>query len=71
MLFFRSEELLDEWLVSNHAERGALLTVPHLWELSQRWYHNRMLPDYHGRSMEQVQEIFEDVQLTSEFWRPA
>lgn len=70
MLFFRSEELLDEWLMSHQMERGAVLSIQKLWELSQRWYHNRMSPEYHGRNMEQIQEIFKEVGLTSEFWQP-
>jgi hypothetical protein len=69
MLFFRSEESLEEWLASNHAQRGAVLSIPKLWELSQHWYYNRMSPDYHGRTVEQVQEIFKEVGLSSEFWQ--
>jgi len=69
MLFFRSEETLDQWLASKNAARGAVLSISQLWELSQRWYHNRMSPDYHGRTLEQVQEIFKEVGLTSEFWQ--
>ena len=69
MLFFRSEETLDQWLASKHANRGAALSIPQLWELSQRWYHNRLSPEYHGRTMEEVQEIFKEVGLTSTFWQ--
>jgi len=69
MLFFQSEELLNEWLASNQARRGAVFSIPQLWDLSQRWYQNRMSPDYHGRTMEQVQEIFKGAGLTSEFWQ--
>jgi hypothetical protein len=69
MLFFRSEELLNEWLASNKAGRGAVLSVPHIWELSQRWYHNRMSTDYHGRNMEQIQNLFREVGLNTEFWQ--
>ena len=69
MVFFRSEELLGEWLIANHVERGAVLSIPKLWELSQLWYRDRMSPEYRGRSMEQVQEIFRKVGLTSEFWQ--
>jgi hypothetical protein len=68
MLFFRSEETLREWLASRKAERRAVFSIPQLWQLSQRWYHNRMSPDYHGRTLEQVQEIFKELDLTSEFW---
>lgn len=69
MLFFRSEELLDEWLRSNHAQPGAILSVPKLWELSQPWYGGRMLASFHGRTMEQVQQIFKQAGLTSDFWQ--
>ncbi len=68
MLFFRSEETLNQWLASKHTARGAMLSIAQLWELSQRWYHNRLSPEYHGRTVEQVQEIFKEVGLTSEFW---
>ena len=70
MLFFRSEELLEQWLDSNHAQRGAVLSISKLSELSQRWYHNRLSVEYHGRTVEQIQEIFKEVGLTSEFWQP-
>lgn len=68
MLFFRSEELLDEWLAVRKTERGAVLSIPQLWQLSQRWYENRLAPEYHGRSVEQVQAIFKELGLTSSFW---
>jgi hypothetical protein len=71
MLFFRSEEILDQWLASRNAARGAVLSIPQLWELSQRWYEGRLSPDYHGRTIEQVQEFFKGVGLTSEFWQAA
>ena len=69
MLFFRSEENLTRWLESKKVMRGAVLSVDQVWELSQRWYHNRLSLGYHGRSMEQVQEIFSELGLTSEFWK--
>ncbi len=70
MLFFQSEDLLSEWLASHHTERGAVLSISQVWELSQHWYHNRMSTEYHGRTVEQVQEIFRELGLVSEFWRP-
>jgi len=69
MLFFRSEEMLARWLIDHDVERGAVLSIERLWQLSQRWYHNRMSPEYRGRTTEQVQEIFKEVGLTSEFWQ--
>lgn len=69
MLFFQSEEALNEWLESNQAERGAVLSIPQLWELSQHWYQDRLSPEFHGRTTEQVQQIFRELGLTSEFWQ--
>jgi hypothetical protein len=69
MLFFRSEESLNEWLVAQESPRGAVLSIPQLWELSQRWYQDRMSPQYHGRTIEQAQEIFKEFGLTAEFWQ--
>jgi hypothetical protein len=69
MLFFQSEETLNEWLASRKAEAGAVFSIRQLWELSQRWYQDRMSPEYHGRTVEQVQEIFTELGLTSTFWQ--
>ena len=69
MLFFRSEDALNEWLASRRVQRGYVFTISQLWDLSQRWYQNRMSPDFHGRTLEQVQEIFREFELTSGFWQ--
>ncbi len=69
MLLFRSEAALERWLVKNNYARGATLTVAQVWELAQLWYHNRLALDYHGRSIEQVQAIFQQLGLTASFWR--
>ena len=69
MLFFRSEEDLNEWLVAQKAPRGVVLSIPQLWELSQRWYQDRMSLEYRGRTIEQAQKIFEELGLTSKFWK--
>jgi hypothetical protein len=71
MLFFRSEDALDKWLTSKNARRGAVFSIPQLWKLSQRWYQDRMSAEYHGRTMEQAQEIFKEAGLTSDFWHAA
>ena len=69
MIFFRSEEFLNEWLVAQKSQRGAILSIPQLWELSQRWYEDRMSSEYRGRTIEQAQQIFKELGLTSEFWQ--
>jgi hypothetical protein len=69
MLFFRSEADLEDWLGTKKAVRGETLTVSQLWHLSRRWYYNRLDVEYHGRTLEQAQEIFKEVGLVSSFWK--
>ena len=68
MLLFRSEEWIDKWCQRNNLERGEVLTIHQVWELAKPWYDNRLSLDYHGRSMEQVAEVFKQAGLVSKFW---
>src|SRR5258707_159339 len=52
------------------AARGEALTLAQTWELSRRWYGDRMRPDFHGRTPEQARAIFRELGLTSPFWAP-
>jgi len=68
MLLFQSREWIDKWSKRNNLERGEVLSVAQVWELSKLWYHDRLSVDFHGRSLEQVAEIFKQAGLTSSFW---
>ena len=39
-----------------------------VWELSRQWYGNRLSPEYHGRSLAEVEVIFKQVGLVAPFW---
>lgn len=68
MLLFQSEAWVRKWCQRTNLERGEILTIGQVWELSKIWYGNRMSVDFHGRSMEQVAEVFRQVGLKSKFW---
>ena len=70
MRFFRSEETLRAWQAIHNNQAGERLTPGQVWELSKLWYHNRLAPDFHGRSAEQIAAIFQLVGLTAKFWYP-
>jgi hypothetical protein len=38
--------------------------------LSKLWYHNRLSPDFHGRTADQMAAIFRQAGLTAKFWYP-
>jgi hypothetical protein len=48
---------------------GELLTYEQVWELSKLWYGNRLSPDFKGRTIEEVNRIFEQLGLNGPFWR--
>ena len=48
--------------------RGALMTIPKAWDLSQRWYGNRLDPEFRRPTVEEARAIFEIVGLTGAFW---
>jgi hypothetical protein len=68
MLLFRSEEWIDKWCKRNNLKRGEVLTIHQVWALSKLWYQDRLSLDYHGRSIEQVAEVFRQSGLKSDFW---
>ena len=68
MLLFQSEEWINVWCKRNNLERGEVLTIQQVWELSKLWYQDRLSVDYHGRSTEQVADVFKQAGLTSAFW---
>jgi len=68
MLLFQSEEWIDKWCERNSLERGEVLTINQVWELSKLWYQDRLSVDYHGRNTEQIAEVFKQAGLRSAFW---
>jgi hypothetical protein len=71
MRLFRSEEEVDAWCRAHQLPRGATLTVDTLRALAERWYGDRLDPDWRPRSVAESQGILSAVGLTGEFWRLA
>lgn len=68
MLFFRSEAGIAAWCRQRNIPQGEILDLDQLWTLAKAWYHNRMDPQFRGRSVEEVSAIFRGVGLISPFW---
>lgn len=68
MLLFRSEDHLARWLDSGKP-RGRSMSVHQQWQLAKRWFAGRADADWTKRTPQQVQEVFESVGLTGDFWR--
>ena len=48
---------------------GELVDLPTLRTLAERWYGDRLSPDWRPRTLEQSQAILDSVGLTGDFWR--
>ena len=69
MLLFRSEENINAWCQQQQMPLGQILSLEQVWQLSRCWYADRLSPDFAGRSVEQVETIFQKVGLSGSFWR--
>ncbi len=68
-MLFRSDEEIESWLQRKCQKRGAILSLQRVWELAKRWYVDRMSPAFRGRTTDEAQAIFRQLDLTGEFWR--
>jgi hypothetical protein len=70
MLFFRSEERVDEWCRAQGLPRRPLVRLEQLWDLSLAWYANRLSPAARRPQPEEMRAIFARAGLTGPFWDP-
>lgn len=48
--------------------RGAVIPVEQCWKLAERWYRDRLDPNWHPKTAEEIEQIFNAVNLTAPFW---
>ena len=48
--------------------QGEILTLAQTWELAQLRYHDRLRPDFRGRTPDEAQRIFQRLGLHSPSW---
>jgi hypothetical protein len=68
MLLFRDEEHIDRWCAHWSQPRGATLTIENVWRLAQRWYSNKMNPDWRRFTPDEAQGVLTGLELTGPFW---
>jgi hypothetical protein len=70
MLFFRSEELVDDWCRARSLPRRPLVSLPQLWQLAVAWYGDRLSPSSQRPGPDEMRAIFARVGLEGPFWDP-
>jgi len=70
MLFFRSEEQVQEWCKVKGIPLRPRVRLEQLWGLATAWYATRLQPDSRRPQPAEVREIFARLGLTGDFWDP-
>ena len=70
MLFFRSEERIEEWCSARGVRPRPLVSVPQLWDLAVAWYGSRLQPGARRPGPDEIRAIFRRIGLTDPFWDP-
>ena len=70
MLFFRSEERLDEWCAAHGLPKRPVVTMEQLWRLASRWYATRLDPSARRPGPDEMRAIFAEIGLAGPFWDP-
>jgi len=70
MLFFRSEDALDEWCKARQHPRRPTVTLPQLWQMAVAWYANRLSPQARRPDANEIRQIFARIGLRDPFWDP-
>jgi hypothetical protein len=70
MLFFRSEEALNDWCNARQHPRRPTAKLPQLWQMAVAWYSNRLSVQAHRPDSNEVRQIFARIGLTDTFWDP-
>lgn len=70
MLFFRSEDALDEWCKARRHPRRPTATLPQLWQMAVAWYANRLSAQARRPDANEIRQIFARIGLTEPFWDP-
>ncbi|KAJ4400885.1 hypothetical protein N0V91_008394 [Didymella pomorum] len=65
---FRNEDEVDDWCRRHNMKKGAVVPLPKMWRFASAWYGDYVSKPWHKRSKEEVGQVLEDNELTTDFW---
>ncbi|MCO5224725.1 MAG: alkylmercury lyase family protein [Thermomicrobiales bacterium] len=66
---FSNRECAEKWTEEHAPGEGYIADATSVWQLAQRWYGDRLAPDFTPHTRDFNQQLLEEVGLTGEFWR--
>ncbi len=70
MLFFRSEETVDQWCAAQNLPKRPIISLDQLWYLADPLYGNRLTIESRRPAANEMVRIFARVGLVGPFWDP-
>lgn len=70
MLFFRSEEQVQEWCEAQGLAMRPLVSMDQLWGLATTWYSTRLQENSRRPKPDEMRGIFAGLGLEGDFWDP-
>jgi hypothetical protein len=70
MLFFRSEDRIEEWCRARGVPPRPTVRMSQLWGLAVTWYANRLQADARRPGADEMRRIFAGLGLDDPFWDP-
>ena len=70
MLFFRSEERVEQWCQASGNPMRPLVTIDQLWALATTWYSTRLQEVSRRPNPDEMRGIFAGLGLNGDFWDP-
>ena len=71
MLFFRSEEQVQQWCAAHDILVRPLVSIDQLWTLATTWYSTRLQAESRRPKPDEMRGIFASLGLEGDFWDPA
>lgn len=65
---FHDEDAVDPWCARHAMPRGAVLSMPALWDFARDWYGAYLREPWRRRTPEAARALFARHGLTSDFW---
>ena len=65
---FRSPKEVDDWCRRHALPKGALLSLPQLWDFARDWYGGYLARPWKKRSPEEARQLFRRHDLIGPFW---
>ena len=70
MLFFRSEERVQQWCAARGVPLRPVVRMDQLWTMATTWYATRLDAESRRPKADEMRGIFASIGLDDDFWDP-